>query len=153
MHVNSGDYMKKIFLVLFLIIFFGIRNVKSINYDYLINDESYDLHTISIENLTTKNFIDFLSNINVVGLYPSINPIYKDKIGNLYYKFNSSNNRFEIDSFIQSYLSLIKKNSYSDYNYLYTNGIGIDKIDVYMSGSELYNFILSNKNLLINIIK
>ena len=151
-YVNTGDIVKR-GIFLFFLLFLCFISSKTADYSYLINDDSYKVYTLSIDNLNTKNFSDYFSDINIIGIYPSINPVYKKGIGDLYYKFSGANNSFEIDSFVEKYLSFVKKNSYSDYNYLYINGIGIDKIDIYTSGNDLYNFISNNKNLLINIME
>lgn len=143
--------MKKIFLVIIIIFLISITNVKSNFYDYLISDDSYGLYSLYVEGLNTNNFLSYFSDINVIRIYPYINPIYRDRIGEVSYEFDSSNISYEIEIFKNKYLSLIKKNSYLDYNYLYLN-INIDRVDVYMSGSDLYNF-LSNFNLVFTVKK
>lgn len=143
--------MKKIFLVIIIIFLISITNVKSNFYDYLISDDSYGLYSLYVEGLNTNNFLSYFSDINVIRIYPYINPIYRDRIGEVSYEFDSFNISYEIEIFKNKYLSLIKKNSYLDYNYLYLN-INIDRVDVYMSGSDLYNF-LSNSNLVFTVKK
>ena len=136
--------MRTLFLIIILS-FICIFNIDSKDdYSYLKNDLSYSLYSVSIKNLNTKNMLNYFNNINVVRIYPKVNPIYMDRIGNVSYKLRSSNLSSEINYFRNSYLSFIKKNSYLDYNYLYINGVGIDKVDVYMSGSDLYRFLTVN---------
>lgn len=142
--------MKKIFLVI-TFFFISVFYVKSDSYDYLIN-ESYGLYSLYLEGINTDNFLSYFSDINVVRIYPYINPIYKNRIGDISYKFDRFNKSYEINSFRNMYLDLIKKNSYLDYNYLYLNGISIDRVDVYMSGIDLYNF-LNNSNLVFTVKK
>lgn len=151
-HYSNGGYMKKIFLVIIIIFLISVTNVSSNSYDYLISDDSYGLYSLYVDGLNTNNFFSFFSDINVIRIYPYINPIYKDRIGNVSYKIDSFNLYYEINTFKNKYLSLIKKNSYSDYNYLYLNGISIDRVDVYMSGTDLYNF-LSDSNLVLTVKK
>ena len=141
--------MKKVFLVIILFFLLHFLNVKSNN--YLLDDESYNIYTLSVENLSTNNIINFFSDIDVIRLYPKVNPIYKSMIGNISYKLESSDLLYEVNKFKSEYLSFIKKNSYLDYNYLYTNGINIDKIDVYISDKDLYDII--NSGLSVHIIK
>jgi len=151
-HYSNGGYMKKIFLVIIIIFLISVTNVRSNSYDYLISDDSYGLYSLHVDGLNTNNFFSFFSDINVIRIYPYINPIYRDRIGNVSYKIDSFNLYYEINTFKNKYLSLIKKNSYSDYNYLYLNGISIDRVDVYMSGTDLYDF-LSNSNLVLTVKK
>lgn len=134
--------MKKILLLIFLCFLLCIVSVSSSDkYSYLLSDDSYNLYFVSIENLNTKNFLSYFDGISVVRLYPSVNPIYKNMLGDISYKFFSNNISHEINSFSNYYLSMIKKNSYSDYNYLYINGISIDKVLIYISGIDLYSFL------------
>ncbi len=132
--------LKKIILLIFFLFILNL-NIKSKNYNYVINDETYEYRYVSIENLNTNNFINYFKEVNVISIYPKVNPIYKDKIGNIYYKFINNNISEEIEKFKYNYIKLIKKNSYSDYNYLYVSGINIDKVLIYISNKELNNFI------------
>lgn len=134
--------MKKILLIITICILLSIVSVKSYNrYKELQNDNSYNIYTVSIDNLNTENFTNYFKNIEVVKIYPQVNPVYKNILGNISYKFSSNNIQNEINSFKKYYLSAIKKNSYSDYDYLYFNGINIDKVSIYTSGNELYKFL------------
>ena len=151
-HYNNGEYMKKIYIVIIVVALVYVVNVKSRSYDYLLDSDCYDLYTLSFENLNTKNILKYFSNINIIRIYPRVNSIYKERIGNISYEINSDNLHYEIDLFKEKYLSLIKKNSYLDYNYLYMNCIPIDRLDVYISGSDLNNLI-SSEDLIIKIIK
>lgn len=116
-----------------------------------MSNDFYNLHTLTFENLSTNNISLYFSNINIVKIYPYVNPIYSDKIGELFYEVRGYNLSDEINNFKEKYLNLIKKNSYLDYNYLYTNGINISKMDVYISDKDLYDII--NSGLLVHVIK
>lgn len=135
--------MKKLLLI--IIFLFTLSNtVKSGEYDYLRLDESYNLYTITIDNLNTKNIFNYLENIKIVRIYPKVNPIYKNSIGNISYKVRGIGLVNDIKLFSTNYLSLIKKNSYDDYNYLYINGIDIEKLEIYIKSSDLYTFLTNN---------
>ena len=132
----------KLILAIIIIVLIGVVSVKSNNnYEYMVDDDSYNLYTLSFDNLSTNNFLKYFSDFDVVRIYPHVNPIYKSKVGNISYKLNSNDLSYEINLFKNNYLSLIKKNSYLDYNYLFMNGINIDKIDVYINSRELYKLI------------
>lgn len=135
-------------LLFFFLLFLVFIGVKS--HSYLLSEDSYDLHTLSFDNLSTNNFLNYFSDINVIKLYPYVNPIYKESIGDLVYEVRG-NLYDEISNFKEQYLNIIKKNSYLDYNYLYINGINISKMDVYVSDKDLYDII--NSGLLVHVIK
>ncbi|MBP3919947.1 MAG: hypothetical protein J6D28_00085 [Bacilli bacterium] len=137
--------MKKVFIITIILIIFSIASIKSKSeYNYLLKENSYNLYKIKIKNLNTKNINNYIDKVNIKKIYPKINPIYKEKIGNIAYQINSSNMKLEIDEFKRKYLNIIKKNNYSDYNYLYANGIDIEAIEVYMNSKDLYYFLNSN---------
>ncbi len=94
-----------------------------------IEDGKYT-KVITCTSLTTKN-IGNLEN-KIIGIYPYINPIYKDKLKKLeYYKLDS------IDNFTNLYLKTLEKNGYLEDLYKYKlNGIKIEKIEIYISDIE-----------------
>ena len=147
-HYINGDFMKKfsiLFFSFFLLLF------KCVESNSFFDNESYDMYTLVFENLSTNNIFNYFSNINIVKIYPFVNPIYEDKIGDLSDEFRGYKLSDEINSFKDNYLNNIKKNSYLDYNYLYVNGINISKMDVYMSSKDLYDIL--NSGLLVKVIK
>lgn len=105
-HVNNGHIVKKIVIFLFLIVFLCIKNVRPFNY---MSNDSYNLHTLTFENLSTNNISLYFSNINIIKIYPYVNPIYSDKIGELFYEVRGYNLSDEINNFKEKYLNLIKK--------------------------------------------
>ena len=140
MHNINGDFMKKALLLLVLFLLSVVTVSSSDRYSYLLSDDSYNLYYVSIDNLNTLNFFSYFKGFNVIRVYPYVNPIYKNMIGEVSYEFSSNNINNEINLFNRYYLDLIKKNSYSDYNYLYINGIFIEKVLVYANGPDLYSF-------------
>ena len=135
--------MKKIFLVIIVLIVLGINVVISYGYNYNDSDH-YDFYTLSFDNLSTSNIMNYFSDISVIRIYPYVNPVYRERMGFVSYKVNSGNLSYEVNMFKEKYLSLIKKNSYMDYNYLYSNGINIEKMDVYISNEQLKRLIDSD---------
>ena len=131
--------MRKILVIIFFILFLSITTVYSNDfYSYLKSDDSYRVYTITIEGLNTKNIYNYLNDVKILRIYPRINPIYKDKIGNVFYQFRGVD---DIEIFTKEFLKLIKKNSFDDYNYSYICGVDIEKLDVIIKGSELYDLI------------
>ena len=142
--------MKKIFLLLIICILLSTMTTKSyIIYHIPKNDNLYNIYTISIENLNTKNFTNYLKKTKINKIYPKINPIYKNMIGNISYKFKTNNINQELNTFKKSYLELIKKNSYTDYNYIYVNGINIEKVEIQATEEEINKIINETKAKLI----
>lgn len=142
--------MKKIFIILIICILLSTITTKSYNiYHIPKNDNLYNIYTVSINNLNTKNFKKYFNKTKINKIYPKINPIYKNIIGNVSYKFKTNNINEEIDTFKKSYLKLIKKNSYSDYNYLFINGINIDKVEILATEEEINDFLNETKASLI----
>lgn len=133
--------MRKLLIIIFFCFVFSFNIQSKSNYKYLDGDDSYNVYSVHIDNLNTKNFVNYFSGVKVVRIYPSINPLYNKK-NNIYYKFNSLNINKEIDNFSDNYLKYVKKNSYKEYNYLYVNGIFIDKVDIYISGNDLYKLFV-----------
>lgn len=146
-HYINGDIVRKIFILFFsfLFYFFGVKCS-------VLSDDSYNIHTLYFYNLSTNNVLDFFSDINIVRIYPSINPIYKDRLGNYFYEVRGFDLKSEIKNFSEVYLNMIKKNSYLDYNYLFVNGINISKMDIYVSNRDFYN-IINDDRLLVNVVK
>ena len=141
--------MKKYFILIVILILLIINNNKTeqtqMVFDY--NEEDMLIVNILIPNLNTKNFTSYFDDtIEVVGVYPKINMVYKNKIGNIFYSFNQSSIKENINSFIKYYKNILKKNNFtsdlvlSDYN-----GINIEKVRVYISFERLKK-ILSDCN-------
>lgn len=138
--------MRKIFVIVIILIIFSIMSIESKNdYSYLLKDDSYNVYRLQINNLSTKNIINYIDKLDIVSIYPSVNPIYREQIGDIVYQVKSDDIKTEVDNFKNNYLKIIKKNNYSDYNYLYVNGINIKAIDVYMNSHEMYDFLNSNE--------
>ena len=146
-HYINGDFMRKVFVLLFCYLFL-IFGVKS----NVLRDDVYNMHTLYFYNLNTNNIMDFFSDVNIIRIYPSINPIYKNRVGNYFYEVRGLDLESEINNFKERYLNIIKTNSYLDYNYLFVNGINISRMDIYVSNRDFYN-IINDDRLLVNVVK
>lgn len=142
--IITGDIMKKFLIILFSLFIVSVKSNR-------LSDDSYSLRTLTFSNLSTNNIYDFFSDVRIIKIYPYINPIYKDRVGEIVFEVNDSLVN-SIERLKSKYFNLIKKNSYSDYNYFYLNGINIYKMDVYISNNDLFN-ILSDNRLLVDSIK
>ena len=138
--------MKRFFFIVFILV---VTRVKS-SFFIDVSDDVYDMYTLTFENLSTDNFLDYFSDLRVINIYPYVNPVYKKSVGDLSYHIDG-NLVDSISDFKNKYLDIIKKNSYLDYSYLYLNGINISKMDVYLSHKELYDIF--NCGLLVHVVK
>ena len=139
------DFMKKIFILVFLFLILLLLNDKDevalVNKE-ITNDEMFVV-LLSIPGLNTNNFVNYFDNdIKIIGIYPAVNILYKNKIGNVYYEFNSGGIKKNINDFTKFYKNKLKKNNFNnDLNLINYRGINIDKVEVYVNNDILKNFI------------
>ena len=102
---------------------------------------------ILISGLNTKNFENYFDDyVEIIGVYPKINLVYRNKIGNIFYTFNQNNVKDDLSSLTKYYKNILRKNNFisdlvlSDYN-----GINIEKVRVFLTYQKL-NEILRECN-------
>lgn len=112
-------------------------------FDY--NEEEVLTATIFIPGLNTNNFKKYFNeNIKIIGIYPKVNVLYKNKLGNLYYSFSKNTIDENIKGFKKYYKNILEKNNFKNDLILYEyNGISIEKVKIFLSYEEL-NSILKN---------
>lgn len=137
--MNSVLKISFFFLSLFLLFFLFGNYPEKTNLVMSIDDtdnSEYQVFTIYTDNLTTKNFSKYFSNtIHFLGLYPKINPIYKDRLGKVSFSCNSSCN---LEKFVSYYKQILEKNHFrSDLTNISYYGVPIEKIKIYASKEEL----------------
>lgn len=129
--------LKKIFYLLILIIGLFLINEISLKDKTVMvmndfdNIDQYKNYLIELDNINTNNFNDFFTDLNILAIYPKINPIYKDRLPKAYvYK--------DIDTFKENYLDELKASGcYVDVMNYITRPIDIEKILVYTSKNEI----------------
>ena len=137
--------MKKMILLMVLIITLIILTNKE--EVMVVNNEldSNEMETILIyiPGLNTNNFSNYFDgSIEIIGIYPKVNMLYKEKIGNMYYQFNKNNIKQDITTFTKHYKSVLEKNKFNnDLILINYNGISIESVKVYISGDNLENFM------------
>ena len=92
---------------------------------------------IQIIDLFYINYIIYIYIIEEIISFIVINPLYIDRTGIISYRVGNMSLSDEVNIFRNKYLSFIKKNNYMDYKSLYMNGIGIDRMDVYMNDIDM----------------
>lgn len=137
--------MKKIFIIVtILIMLILLTNKEEV---MVVNNEldSNEMGTvlINIPGLTTNNFTNYFDgSIEIIGIYPKVNMLYKEKIGNMYYQFNKNNIKQDITNFSKYYKGVLEKNKFNnDLILINYNGINIEKVSVYISGDNLEKFM------------
>lgn len=150
--------MKKVFvLVLVILSIYGIykiNNKKTIPVSNVTNFKIDDYNVfyldLSESNITTRNIKKFIpKSVDIISLTPYVNPIYKNKIGDLKYKFmnNLSLNK-NINNFINYYKDTIKSNNYiDDINYIDVEGIKILELEVYAKGIDIIDIIYNDSKI------
>lgn len=137
--------MKKIFKLLFIVFMLAILSNKEET--MLVNNEIEDDEMVTVlltvPGLNTNNFTNYFDDsIEIVGIYPKVNLLYKKKIGDMYYAFNGSSVKQNINNFSKHYKNVLKKNSFNeDLTRINYNGISIEKVIVYVNDELLQNFI------------
>lgn len=136
--------MKKILIFLIFLTLILLCNYKeevypAFNYD----DDEILIVNIIITNLNTNNFYDYFDeNIDIIGIYPKVNSLYKNKIGTMFYSFSQNNIKSNITSFIKYYKKVLKKNNFTnDLILIDYNGVYIEKVKVCINYKELLYFL------------
>ena len=133
--------MKKYLVVAVVLILLIINGGKSeetqMVFDY--NVEDMLIANILIPGLNTKNFDNYFDEyVQIIGVYPKINMIYKNKIGNVFYSFNKNRKKDNLLSFEKYYKNILQKNNFSSDLILSSyNGINIEKVRVYLTYEKL----------------
>lgn len=132
------------FLFLIIVCNNGSEQTQMV-FDY--NEEEMLTANILIPGLNTKNFEDYFDDyVEIIGVYPKINLVYRNKIGNIFYTFNQNNVKDDLSSLTKYYKNILRKNNFisdlvlSDYN-----GINIEKVRVFLTYQKL-NEILRECN-------
>ncbi len=131
-----------------IILFICVFLLLIVDNDYIsapvvsLDSDYYQMYDIYADNLTTKNFTKYFSDTsNFIAVYPDINLIYKEKLGNIYFECK---NKFNLEDFISYYKKVLEKNNYkNDLVNIDYYGVSIKKIRVYANKEELAQ-ILNN---------
>lgn len=141
LHTINGDDMKYVLNIIILFIFVVIITNITNNQDNAISvlsldDNFYQIYDIYTNNLSTKHIDKYFSNTtNFMAVYPKVNVLYKDRVGDISYKCQ---NNFDINDFVIYYKSILEKNNfYQDLINIDYYGVNIEKIKVYASKEEL----------------
>ena len=132
--------MKNLLLFLLLIwLLYPQENVQTVFYE----DEDYGIYEIYFEKgeLNTNNILNRFKDIQVLTIYPYINPIYSEKIKLKSYSFQ---NDFDIEKFKNKYIKELEESGFKNEAVnINLEGISLVKVKVYSKESILQenNFI------------
>lgn len=135
--------MKKIILLLVFVLVFGFtfskeETIPTIN---LLDNNSSSVYIVylTIPGLTTKNFSNYFNDTSdIIGLYPYVNPLYRAKLGNLFYRFKIGSLESNINNFTKYYKQkLVDHNFNNDLIKIEYTGINIDKVKIYLTSDEV----------------
>ena len=148
--------MKKIYLLLAIItvlIIITNRKEKVLVVNSVIDSDNMVEATIVVPGLSTKNFSSYFDNDDeIIGIYPKINLLYKDRVSVKFYQFSKSTVTDNINDFIRYYKNILKKNNFNDDLVLVDyNGIIIEKVKLYVDNKYLNEFMKKCPNCSYNI--
>ena len=148
--------MKKIYLLLAIItvlIIITNRKEKVLVVNSVIDSDNMVEATIVVPGLSTKNFSSYFDNDDeIIGIYPKINILYKDRVSVKFYQFSKSTVTDNINDFIRYYKNILKKNNFNDDLVLADyNGIVIEKVKLYVDNKYLNEFMKKCPNCSYNI--
>lgn len=148
--------MKKIYLLLAIItvlIIITNRKEKVLVVNSVIDSDNMVEATIVVPGLSTKNFSSYFDNDDeIIGIYPKINLLYKDRVSVKFYQFSKSIVTDNINDFIRYYKNILKKNNFNDDLVLADyNGIIIEKVKLYVDNKYLNEFMKKCPNCSYNI--
>lgn len=139
--------MKKIFILGLIVVVVTLIALTNEEETIVVNSELEDNEMLTVlltvPGLNSNNFTNYFDDsIEIIGIYPEVNMLYKKKIGNMFYIFNKNSIKQDINSFIKYYKGVLKKHNFNnDLVLIDYNGINIEKVKVYVSGEKLEDFI------------
>lgn len=136
--------MKKVIIVLVILII-SILIVNKKDDTILVSntldsiDQGSHIFYLIIPNLTTKNFFNYFNDeSDIIGIYPYVNPLYKSKIGNMFFGFDNKSLNSNINKFVKHYKNTLKNNNFNnDLVMVDYNGVNIWKVKLYIEANEL----------------
>ena len=152
--------MKKIIIIcsVFFIVFI-IYNITykeevipvSLKEEVVFNIDEYNVFYLDLseEDITTLNLKDIIfKDMDIISLNLYVNPIYKDKIGDIKYKYQDISLKRNIENMTNYYIDTIKnKGIIDDFSYLKVTGIKIIELEVYAKGRDIINLAYKYKNI------
>jgi len=145
---------KKITLCLTLITLLTLLSISKerteLAYNEITNDSEYTQIYLTFENniLNTNNFEDYFKDIEVLKVYPYINPVYAGRIkANYSYSFTHNNHNYDLERFKNNYINTLRNiGLISEANEYQVRGVIIKKVLIY-SNLDNIKEIINNENI------
>jgi len=146
--------LKKIALFFSLTIILVILSISKerteLAYNEITNDSEYTQIYLTFENniLNTNNFEDYFKDIEVLKVYPYINPVYAGRIkANYSYSFTHNNHNYDLERFKNNYINTLRNiGLISEANEYQVRGVIIKKVLIY-SNLDNIKEIINNENI------
>ena len=146
--------LKKIALFFSLTIILVILSISKerteLAYNEITNDSEYTQIYLTFENniLNTNNFEDYFKDIEVLKVYPYINPVYAGRIkANYSYSFTHNNHNYDLERFKNNYINTLRNiGLIGEANEYQVKGVIIKKVLIY-SDLESIKKIVNNENV------
>lgn len=133
----------EIFLFFMMCFFINVNlleeNTQSVFFES--NDNLfYQYVFIETPGLTTRNFQKYFEDTNlVVAIYPKVNLLYKDRLGNIKFVCNK---KCKLEEFENSYQETLSKYNYiTDSVNIEYYGVPIDKLLIYVNSQQLNDIL------------
>ena len=145
---------KKITLCLSLITLLTLLSISrektELVYNEITNDSEYRQIYLFFENniLNTNNFEEYLKDVEIMKVYPYINPIYSGKIkANYSYSFTHNNHTYDLERFKNNYIETLRNiGLMNEANEYQVRGVIIKKVLIY-SALDGINNLIKNENI------
>lgn len=122
-------------IVISIILIMTSKKDTQLVYKEIDNSKDFQLIYLLFENnnLNTNNFMNYFKNIEVIKIYPYINPVYANKIkANYSYSFTKENYIYDLQKFTSIYLEKLRSlGLMKDSNKYQIKGVIINKVLVY----------------------
>lgn len=142
--VISVKYVIIDFLLFFILILFLVNKLPDDTiypvFEETVNSLDFELVSIRTKGLTTKNFLNYFEDTSlIVSIYPDINVLYKERIGNV--SFDCKRNCV-ITDLEKKYKKILDKNYFfHDSALVDYQGFSIEKIIVHANSEKLSNLL------------
>lgn len=148
--------MKKVLIILGIIIImlcFSTPKVEPVVLmeQPIFNVDEYNLFDLdlTLEDISTLDLKEIINNdMDVISISLRVNPLYKDVVGELKYKYQNVSLNKNISNINKYYVDSIRDKGFMEnFDYISVTGIKIDGIEVFCKGSDIVELIYKYKNI------
>lgn len=132
------------FLLFFILSIFLVNSLKDDSVQPVFKEEVSNLDSefisINTKGLTTKNFFNYFKDTSlIVSIYPKVNILYKERIGDVFLACQRTCTMTDLEKY---YKSILEKNNFLQDSILIDYyGVSIDRIIIYANKEQLNNLL------------